>query len=260
MKPNADRSETESSFSFFRMSIISDNLDPRNSSCIPLAATAGSLFALAVLISCTSQPKPAPSIKGGTVLDKAKRYNLVHVPEVAPGVRIDLRYRTSGNATGKPLYPPNMPCLLNRSAAEKLARAHRILKQDGFGILILDAWRPPESHAALWNAVQDPRWVVPPSDGLSLHCYGIAVDVTMFDLKTGRAVPMPSRFDEFSERAKSVYTGSDSEIARNISLLRNAMIKAGFRGIADEWWHYDLPGRSRVYRVSAKDLGLKLPQ
>lgn len=197
--------------------------------------------------------------RDATVLENAQKYGLVHVPSKLPDVKIDLRYRTSQNATGKPLYPPNMPCLLHPTAVERLSKAQRIVKKQGYGILILDAWRPPESHQALWKAVQDPQWVVPPSDGLSLHCYGLAVDVTLVDAN-GREVRMPSGFDEFSERAKSNYQGSDPEVRKNVTILREAMTKAGFRGIQDEWWHFDLPQKIRVYKVTASTLGLYLPQ
>lgn len=197
--------------------------------------------------------------RGGDVISQASRYGLVHVPAKVPGVRIDLRYRTPANATGRPLYPPDMPCLLHPATVERLAEAQRLLSRRGYGLLILDAWRPPESHAALWNAVRDPRWVVPPSDGLSMHCYGLAVDVTLVDA-AGRPQRMPSAFDEFSERARRDYRGPDEEIRRNVGLLHDAMKEAGFRSIPDEWWHFDIPGPTRATRVTAKQLGLRLPR
>lgn len=197
--------------------------------------------------------------RDGDVITRAKRYGLVHVPTKLTSVMIDLRYRTSENATGRPLYPSNMPCLLHSATIERLATAQRILRQEGYGLKILDAWRPPESHQALWNAVRDPRWVVPPSDGLSMHCYGLAVDVTLVDIN-GKEQRMPSAYDEFSERAKTNYTGPDAEIRQNVERLQNAMKKAGFRAIPDEWWHFDIPGNTRVFRVNASSIGLKLPQ
>ena len=214
---------------------------------------------VAALISCGSTPTESNFGRDSAVIEKAKRFGLVHVPAKLPDVKIDLRYRTGENATGRPLYPRSMPCLLHPTAVERLSKAQRILRKQGYGILILDAWRPPESHRALWNAVQDPRWVVPPSDGLSLHCYGLAVDVTLV-AANGQEVRMPSRFDEFSDRARSNYTGPDPEIRRNVTTLQNAMKAAGFRAIKDEWWHFDIPQKTRVYRVNASTLGLYLPQ
>ncbi len=193
------------------------------------------------------------------VIARAKPYGLLHAPKALPGVKIDLRYRTAANATGAPLYPIDMPCLLHGATIDQLARAQRSLRKQGYGLKILDAWRPPETHAALWKAVQDPRWVVPPSDGLSMHCYGLAVDVTLVDM-AGREQRMPSAYDEFSERARRDYTGSDPEIRKNVTLLQSAMKEAGFRTIPDEWWHFDTSTRRPVHRVYASTLRLKLPQ
>ncbi|MBL9152777.1 MAG: M15 family metallopeptidase [Verrucomicrobiales bacterium] len=215
------------------------------------------LLAALALTGCESTPSSGGP--RGDVITEAARYGLVHVPAKIPGIRVDLRYRTSENATHRPLYPANMPCLLHPVTVERLARAQRLLEAQGYGILILDAWRPPESHAALWNAVRDPRWVVPPSDGLSMHCYGLAVDVTLVDA-SGRALRMPSGFDEFSERARRDYSGPDPEIRKNVAILHDAMREAGFRSIPDEWWHFDIPGTTRATRVTAKQLGLRLPQ
>ncbi|MCB1076356.1 MAG: M15 family metallopeptidase [Verrucomicrobiae bacterium] len=208
------------------------------------------------LSGCASGTNPG---RDEDVIAKARRYGLVHVPPKIPGIRVDLRYRTSENATRRPLYPQNMPCLLHPSAVEKLSAAQRILSAQGYGLLILDAWRPPESHAALWRAVRDPRWVVPPSDGLSMHCYGLAVDVTLVNA-SGIPQRMPSAYDEFSDRARRDYAGPDPEIRRNVTVLQQAMIQAGFRSIPDEWWHFDVPGKTRATRVKATDLGIKLPQ
>ncbi len=101
--------------------------------------------------------------------------------------------------------------------------------------------------------------MVPPSKGLSWHCYGISVDVTL--VKTdGTAVAMPSRFDEFSDRAASNYTGGDPEIAERVNLLQQTMRSAGFRTIESEWWHFDdMTAQGGIRNVTAADLGIKMP-
>ena len=208
-----------------------------------------------LLASCAGVGGPAGS---GNVIARARKIGLVHAPEAIPGVKIDLRYRSGGNAGGRPLYPANMPCLVNRSTAVRLAKAQKLMQSQGYGLKIWDAWRPVEAHQALWNAVKDPRYVVPPSDGLSLHCYGIAVDVTLVD-SLGRELRMPSKYDEFSPAAKARYTGGDPEIRRNVEALQSAMRDAGFRSIPDEWWHFDNLNATNVRRVSAESVGLKLP-
>ena len=221
----------------------------------PLLCLGAMVFAAA----CASNGRVGDEAGSGSSLtEKASRYGLGPVREAVPGAKIDLRYRFGSNVTGKPMYPGSMPCLANRSTATKLARVQQSLEKEGYGLLIWDAWRPPEAQMALWNAVKDPRYVVPPSDGLSMHCYGIAVDVSMVD-SFGRPVKMPSRFDEFTSAARSNYTGSDPEIRENLERLKRAMKSEGFRAIPNEWWHFDDLNAKSVRRVTAKDLGLRLP-
>lgn len=192
------------------------------------------------------------------ILRKAKRYNLVSVEKEVPGVFVDMRYKVT-SAANRPLYTDEMPCLVHVGTAEKLDRANQMLNRDGLALVVWDAWRPPEAHIALWNAVRDPRFVVPPEKGLSWHCYGISVDVTLATLD-GKQLPMPSAFDEFSPRAKSNYQGGDPEIARRVELLQTAMKAVGFRVINDEWWHFDdMAVRGLVHAPSAADLGIPMP-
>lgn len=189
---------------------------------------------------------------------KAKRYLLVPLETSVPEAYVDLRYRVT-SAAGKPLYLPEMPALVHRSTAEKLRKVAKELKEHGYAIKIWDAWRPPEAHHALWNAVQDERYVVPPKKGLSWHCYGISIDLTLVRLD-GTAVEMPSGFDEFSTRAASKYTGGDPEIARRVTLLQTAMKRVGFRVIESEWWHFDdMKAEGGIRNVTAADLGIRMP-
>lgn len=193
-----------------------------------------------------------------TILRKARKYNLVSVRKEVPGAFIDMRYKIT-SASGKPLYTNEMPCLIHRSTAQKLHRVNQKLKTHGYALKIWDGWRPPEAHLALWNAVRDPKFVVPPSKGLSWHCYGISIDLTLVKLD-GTEVAMPSRFDEFSERAKSNYTGDDPGIKRRVELLQQLMIAEGFRKIESEWWHFDdMKAQGGIRRVNAADLGIRMP-
>jgi len=189
---------------------------------------------------------------------KAKRYLLVPVETAVPDALIDMRYKVT-SASGKPLYRSEMPCLVHRATAEKLRKVSKVLKEQGYALKIWDAWRPPEAHQALWDAVRDERYVVPPSKGLSWHCYGISVDLTLVRLD-GTEVAMPSKFDEFSSRAASRYTGGDPEIARRVTMLQTAMKDAGFRVIESEWWHFDdMQASGGIRKVTAADLGITMP-
>jgi len=191
------------------------------------------------------------------IVRKAARYNLVPVKEAVPGILVDLQY-TITSASGKPLYTKDMICLINRHAAAKLAKAQEEVKQKGYSLLIWDAWRPKEAHLALWNAVKDPRYVVPPSKGLSWHCYGLSIDLTL--AKNGRAVKMPTGYDVFTKDASSTYTGDDPAVAEHLSVLQTAMRNAGFSTIRSEWWHFDdRSNRDRIRLATAEALGIDLP-
>ena len=193
------------------------------------------------------------------VVKKARRYNLVPVQEAAPGVFVDMRYKFT-SAAGKPLYLKDMPCLVHGNSGKKLRAAQKEVSRKGYALKIWDAWRPPEAHLALWNAVKDPKYVVPPEEGLSWHCFGISIDLTLVK-SDGSPVKMPTKFDVFSKAAASTYTGNDPEIKKNLAILQTAMLNAGFRKINDEWWHFDDAASSKkVYKVNAKDLGIAMPE
>ncbi|MDA7920243.1 M15 family metallopeptidase [Verrucomicrobiales bacterium] len=192
------------------------------------------------------------------IIRKAKRYNLVSVKKEVPGSFIDMRYKIT-SAANKPLYLKEMPCLVHRSTAQKLKKANAILGKSGYAIKVWDAWRPPEAHHALWNAVRDPKYVVPPSKGLSWHCYGISIDLTLVK-SDGTPVAMPSKFDEFSDRAASDYRGGDPGIAERVNLLQQTMRSVGFRVIESEWWHFDdMAAQGGIRNITAADLGIRMP-
>jgi zinc D-Ala-D-Ala dipeptidase len=65
------------------------------------------------------------------------------------------------------------------------------------------------------------------------------VDLSVYDLRTGLEVPMPSAFDEFSERAFSKYAEGSAKARATRDLLRAAMETEGFPVYESEWWHYD---------------------
>ena len=81
-------------------------------------------------------------------------------------------------------------------------------------------------------------FVADPSKG-SRHNRGCAVDVSLFDLKTGAEVKMPSEYDEMTERAHINYECATPEAKGLRELLRAAMTAEGFTVYEPEWWHYD---------------------
>ena len=73
----------------------------------------------------------------------------------------------------------------------------------------------------------------------SIHNRGCAVDLTLYDLKSGKEVKMPSGYDEFTERAYPSYKGGTEEERKNRDFLIQVMKKEGFTVHSNEWWHFD---------------------
>jgi D-alanyl-D-alanine dipeptidase len=164
---------------------------------------------------------------------------LIDVTAIDPRIRVDLRYATARNFTGRVLYPAARALLLE-PAARRLAAAQDVLAAAGYGLLVWDAYRPLSVQRVLWEFRPDPRFVAPPWRG-SRHNRGTAVDVTLV-AADGTACEMPTDYDDFSPRAHRASTDCSAEAQRNRTRLTAAMEAAGFAGLADEWWHFDAPG------------------
>jgi D-alanyl-D-alanine dipeptidase len=179
----------------------------------------------------TLTPPPQP--------DSLRAPDLVDLATLDPGIKLDIRYATSNNFMGAPMYS-SARAFMQRPAAEAVLRAHLALRQLGYGLLIHDAYRPWYVTWMFWEATE-PRYhtfVANPARG-SRHNRGCAVDLTMYDLRTGLPVGMPSTYDEFSERANPNYTGGTAEQTRLRELLRHTMEAEGFTVDPGEWWHFD---------------------
>ena len=165
--------------------------------------------------------------------------DLVEVISLDPTIRLDIRYATSNNFLGTPLYEEPR-AFLQRPAAEAVVRVHRALAAKGYGLLIHDAYRPWYITKIFWDATPPDKhqYVADPAHG-SRHNRGCAVDLTLFDRSTGRAVEVPSGYDEMSERAHPDYTGGTAGQRKNRELLRGAMEAEGFTVYEYEWWHFD---------------------
>jgi D-alanyl-D-alanine dipeptidase len=164
---------------------------------------------------------------------------LVDLADIDPSFVIDNRYATTDNVTGIRLYPANT-IYLERSAAERLARVQASLRGQGLGLKVFDGYRPLAIQKALWKVKPDPRYVADPAQG-SRHNRGSAVDVTLVDAE-GRELPMPSAFDEFSERSHLAFVDAPGDLLANRETLQKAMRAEGFIPLATEWWHFDAPG------------------
>ncbi len=165
--------------------------------------------------------------------------DLVELSSLDPDIKYDIRYATSNNFMGVPFYRQPR-ALMQRPAAEAVARAARALKAKGFGLLIHDAYRPWAVTKMFWEATPVPQrvFVADPAQG-SRHNRGCAVDLTLYDLATGKPVPMVGGYDEFSDRSYPDYPGGTSLQRWDRTVLRGGMEAEGFTVYDAEWWHFD---------------------
>ena len=165
--------------------------------------------------------------------------DLVELTKLDPTIHLEIRYATTNNFLGTRFYS-QARAFMQRPAAEAVVRANKILKSYGYGLLIHDAYRPWYVTKVFWDATPEDKhvFVADPSKG-SRHNRGCAVDLTLYDLKTGRPVEMVSTYDETTARAYPDYPGGTSLQRWHRKLLRDAMEAQGFTVYEAEWWHFD---------------------
>lgn len=186
---------------------------------------------------------------GSAVADNPRPDDLVDVASAIPDAVIDLRYATTRNFVGEALYPAAR-CKLRRTVAARLAKAAELLRAQDRRLLIWDCYRPTSVQQILWDRAPDKRYVANPKSG-SRHSRGAAIDLAVVDAE-GAAVVLPTEFDDFSKAAHRVLA-LRGERGREARRLASAMRRAGFIGIALEWWHYDAPDSAR-YQLSDEPL------
>lgn len=169
----------------------------------------------------------------------AAKSDLVEIHVVDPSIEIDMRYASTNNFMGVALYD-RASAFLQHPAAAALARAQASLRNRGFRLIVLDAYRPWSVTWLFWQAVppEARQFVADPTLG-SKHNRGCAVDVALIEIADGTMATMPSDYDEASARAGPDYRGSTSRARWHRDLLRAAMENAGFTVDPHEWWHYD---------------------
>ena len=165
--------------------------------------------------------------------------DLVELTKLDPTIRLDIRYASKNNFLGQPVYKQKR-AFLQRPAAEALVRVNQNLRRQGYGLIVFDGYRPWSVTKKFWDATPEDKkiFVADPSKG-SRHNRGCAVDLSMFELATGKVVQMPSEYDEMTERSHINYECASPETKRVRAILRGAMEAEGFAVYEPEWWHYD---------------------
>jgi len=202
-----------------------------------------SILISSVLYGQDSLPKPALQVIRDTktykqMVSADNNQAMVSLTKMIPGIVLDLRYATLNNFTGRRMYKKGLSyTFLRRPAAKALLAVQQELNTQGYGLKIYDAYRPYGVTVDFWNLIHDERYVANPAKA-SGHNRGIATDLTIIDLKTGKELDMGTGFDNFTDSAHHSFTQLPAAILANRQLLKSVMEKQGFHLFETEWWHY----------------------
>ena len=173
-----------------------------------------------------------------------------------PDIAVDLRYAGVDNFVGRNLYGTLDCAWLHHLAATGLENAAALLAREapGHRLLVLDALRPHRVQIELWDYLEGTdlrQYVADPALG-SIHSFGMALDVTLLG-PDGRELDMGTGYDEMRELshprldAHHLATGELTPAQhRHRELLREVLVRSGFQGIDNEWWHFDMLDRRHV--------------
>ncbi len=159
----------------------------------------------------------------------------------------DIKYATDSNFTHHILYT-NPDAYVRLSAALALKKVQEELATKGLGLKFFDTYRPYSVTKEMWKAVPDERYAANPAKG-SGHNRGIAVDVTLVKISSGQELPMPTGFDDFTEKAHYDFLKLPENVLQNRELLRSTMEKYGFQALSTEWWHFSLADTTTHYEL-----------
>ena len=171
---------------------------------------------------------------------------LVALKKLIPGLHLDLRYATPNNFTKQVLYRHPV-AYLRTAPAEALKQVEDELNKKGLALKLYDAFRPFSVTCKIWHLVPDKRYAANPMKG-SNHNRGLAVDLTIIDIRTGKELDMGTPFDNFTDTAHHSFTALPAQVLANRRLLKSVMRKFGFGIVPDEWWHYQWPN-NKGYEV-----------
>ena len=189
--------------------------------------------------------------------ENKREAHLVELTTLDNTIKLDIRYATADNFVGRPVYP-EARAFLQKPAAKAVVKVHQTLRKQGLGLVIFDGYRPWTITKLFWDVVPEEKrkFVADPAKG-SKHNRGCAVDLSIYDLKTGALIDMPSGYDEFTERASPNYAGGTEQQRANRDMLRKLMEDVGFTVNPNEWWHFDYKNWQdyAIYDISFTEAG-----
>jgi D-alanyl-D-alanine dipeptidase len=182
----------------------------------------------------------------------------VYLDNVIPGIKLEMRYYTDNNFTGKRVDGYLRPrCIISKHAAMALKNVQNDLLSFGLELKIYDAYRPQMAvdnfvrWAADLNDTKMKKQYYPDEDKSNLfrdgyiaaksgHTRGSTVDLTIIESATAKELDMGSTFDFFGPISWPDSKLTPADKRANRLLLRTLMIKYGFNPYAKEWWHFTL--------------------
>lgn len=156
------------------------------------------------------------------------------------GIYLDIRYATTNNFTGKVIYL-SPRAFARMPVFDALQKVQDSLSHFMIGLKIYDAYRPYAASLKFFEVYPDTNFVANPRNG-SRHNRGCAVDLTLVELSTGKELPMPTEYDNFTEKAHPDYKDLPDTVLTNRKLLFGIMEHFGFSYYPTEWWHFDYKG------------------
>ncbi len=222
----------------------------------------------AILLLCASCTQRDDAPKG-----------FVHLAEAVPDAILEIRYYSTYNFVGDRIDGYEKPvALLTTEAAEALKAVSEDVKAQGYRLKIYDAYRPQRAVTNFMTWAQNTsdtrmkRYFYPNLDKSVLfaqgyiaeksgHSRGSTVDLTLFDMASEKELDMGGTFDWFGPESHpdwcgnpetSEYTGEfkgdsipnggkiNETQFKNRMILREAMIRHGFKPLEEEWWHFTL--------------------
>jgi len=161
---------------------------------------------------------------------------LVDLQQWIPGIVIDMPYATANNFTHTILYY-HPAAWMHEAPANALRLVQDDLRKKGLGLKIYDAFRPFSVTCILWRKVSDRHYAANPRKG-SYHNRGLAADLTIIYLQTGKELDMGTGYDNFTDSAHHDFTQLPPQVLANRRLLKQTMCRHGFSAVPTEWWHY----------------------
>ncbi len=175
-------------------------------------------------------------------IDSDARNKLVALKKLIPDLVLDIRYATTNNFTKTILYHHPVACL-RREPAMALKQVQEELNRKGLSLKLFDGFRPFAVTCRIWQLVPDRHYAANPRKG-SNHNRGVAVDITLVDMKTGMELNMGTPYDNFTDTAHLDFYNLPADVLANRKLLKTVMRKYGFDIVPTEWWHFQWKNRA----------------